>query len=147
MLGAMAQPADRFELAPGVHVAQADVAFDAARSGGAGGQHVNKTSSKILLRLPVAAIVGMSGAARSRLRKLAASRLTADDQILLQCDETRSAARNRELVVDRLRELVVKAMIVPKPRRKTKPSRGSVERRLESKKQLSQKKERRRNAD
>jgi ribosome-associated protein len=147
MLLGMAEPADRFELAPGVHVAQADVAFDAARSGGAGGQHVNKTASKILLRVPVGAVVGISGAARNRLRKLAASRLTAEDEILLHCDETRSAARNRELVVDRLRQLVAKALIVPKPRRKTKPTRGSVERRLDSKKQLSQKKERRRKPD
>lgn len=143
----MTGPAAHIDLAPGVHVATADVAFDAARAGGAGGQHVNKTASKVLLRVPVRRIVGLGGAARARLRKLAGSRLTAEDDLLLQCDETRSAARNRELVVDRLAKLVAKAMIAPKPRRKTRPGKAAVQRRLDAKKQQGEKKRRRQELD
>jgi len=135
------------DLAPGVRVAESAIVLDAARSSGAGGQHVNKTASKILLRVPVSAIRGLPNGAAARLRQLAGTRLTGEDEVLIRCDETRSAHRNREIALQRLAKLVTKALVVPKRRRKTRPTRASVERRLEAKRQHADKKRRRRNPD
>lgn len=131
-------------LAPNVCVAVGNVTFTAARSGGPGGQHVNKTESKCELRLAVASIVGMSPFALARLRQLAGSRLTGDDELIISCDETRSLRSNKDMAVERLCELVREALVVPKIRRKTRPKWSSVQRRLNDKAQTGQKKRDRR---
>ena len=120
-------------LGPGVEIADAALGWSQVRSGGPGGQHVNTTSSKVELRLSVAAITGLNGAAQERLVGLAGSRLTEAGELILTCDETRSAGRNRDLLLERLQELVREARIVPKVRRATKPSRSSNRRRLDGK--------------
>ena len=120
-------------LGPGVTVPEGVLTFSNSRSGGPGGQHVNKTESKVELRLPIAAIIGLSLRARDHLALLAGERLSADGELIMVCDETRSQRRNRELVIERLEELVRDAKAVPKPRRLTRPSRGSVRRRLDDK--------------
>jgi ribosome-associated protein len=131
-------------LAPGVTVANAALTFTTARSSGPGGQNVNKTESKVEVRLPISAIIGLSWKAQERLVMLAGSRLTAEGDLVLSCDETRSQRQNRDLVIERLGELVRDAQAVPKPRKRTKPSRGSVERRLRDKAAVSEKKQGRR---
>lgn len=132
-------------LAPGITVANAALTFAACRSGGPGGQNVNNTSSKIELRLPLAAITGLSWRAAERLTMLAGSRLTADGELLLTCDETRSLRTNKQLVIERLCALVVDAQAVPKPRKRTRPGRGAIERRLQAKSATSERKRERRN--
>ena len=127
-------------LAPGVTIAGEALTFSASRSGGPGGQNVNNTSSKIEVRLPVAAIVGLSWRAQERLVMLAGSRLTADGELILTCDETRSLRTNREMVMDRLSELVRDAQAVPKPRKRTRPGRGAIQRRLDTKAHTGEKK-------
>ena len=127
-------------LAPGVTIAGEALTFSASRSGGPGGQNVNNTSSKIEVRLPVAAIVGLSWRAQERLVMLAGSRLTADGELILTCDETRSLRTNREMVMDRLSELVRDAQAVPKLRKRTRPGRGSIQRRLDTKAHTGEKK-------
>ncbi len=127
-------------LAPGVEIPLSALTFSAARSGGPGGQHVNTTASKIELRFLISALQGLSWKVHDRLVVLAGSRLTADGEIILTCDETRSQRTNRELVIERLRELIRDAQAVPKPRKKTKPSRGSIERRLKGKAATSERK-------
>lgn len=127
-------------LAPGVVIASEALTFTACRSSGPGGQNVNKTESKIELRLPIAAIVGLSWRARERLVMLAGSRLTADGELILTCDETRSLRANRDMVLERLGELVRDAQAVPKPRKRTRPSRGSIQRRLDAKAHTGEKK-------
>lgn len=117
-----------------VRVPTAAVRFQYSRSSGPGGQHVNKTSTRCELWLGVSAIVGLSDSARVRLRAAAGSKLTQADEIHMAADESRSQEGNRSTAVDRLRELIVKAMAEPKRRRKTKPSYGAKMRRLESKK-------------
>lgn len=82
-------------------------------------------------------IVGMTLSARSRLRTMAGSRLTQADEIHLDAHESRSQEQNRAAAIDRLRELIVHAMVEPKRRKKTRPSYGSKQRRLESKKRRS----------
>jgi ribosome-associated protein len=119
-------------LAPNVTIASSAMTWTQVKSGGPGGQNVNKTESKVELRFAISAITGLNVAAQLRLATLAGSRLVGDE-LLLTCDETRSARNNRALLLERLCALVVDAKAVPKPRRKTKPSRGSVRRRLEDK--------------
>lgn len=124
----------RTRLAPAVFVQDEALTFRAVRSSGPGGQNVNKRSTKIELRVALEAIP-LDRGARSRLRRLAGSRLTDAGEIVIAADEERSQRRNREAALGRLREMVARALVRPKPRKKTKPSRGSVERRLKEKKQ------------
>ncbi len=118
--------------------------FATARSSGPGGQNVNKLNTKVELWVAVGDIPGLSPAAADRLRKLAGTRLTQADEIHLWADQTRSQALNRQEVLDRLHELILKARIIPKKRRKTKPTQASRRRRLESKRRRSQTKSQRR---
>ncbi|MCC6239207.1 MAG: aminoacyl-tRNA hydrolase [Phycisphaerales bacterium] len=140
----MDQEASGLELAPGVYVAAMMLRFKYARSSGPGGQNVNKVSSKAELWVAVEAMTGMNFWAKQRLRKLAGARLTRSDEIHLTSDETRSQESNRQIVMQRLRDLIVEACRPPKVRKKTKPSRAARQRRLDTKKQRGQVKQLRR---
>ena len=104
------------------------------RASGPGGQNVNKVSTKVSLRFEADRSPNLSAAVKARLKKIAGTKWTVDGAIIIQCDETRSQIRNREIAQDRLKGLIKKALVVPKRRRPTKPSRGAIERRLKSKK-------------
>ncbi len=123
-------------LAPNIEVPESAVTFTQIAGGGPGGQHANKTASRVDLRIALAAIP-LHPEAAARLATLAGERLTAEGELLMSCDETRSARQNRALVVERLCELVLAALVRPKLRKRTKRSRGSIERRLESKRSRS----------
>jgi len=111
-----------------------------SRSSGAGGQHVNKTSSRVEIFWNVLASPTLSEEQRARLRQRLASRITGEGNIRVVASDTRSQTRNRELAEERLAELVQHALVVPKKRRPTKPTKASREARLESKKRHSSKK-------
>lgn len=104
------------------------------RASGPGGQNVNKVSTKVSLRFEADRSPNLSAAVKARLKKIAGTKWTVDGAIIIQCDETRSQIRNREIAQDRLKDLIKKALVVPKRRRPTKPSRGAIARRLKSKK-------------
>ena len=104
------------------------------RASGPGGQNVNKVSTKVSLRFEADRSPNLSAAVKARLKKIAGTKWTVDGAIIIQCDETRSQIRNREIAQDRLKDLIKKALVVPKRRRPTKPSRGAIERRLKYKK-------------
>jgi len=104
-----------------------------ARSGGPGGQNVNKVNSKAVARIALAAVEGLSEAERERAARLLASRLTLAGELLVMADEERDQPRNREAALARLAALVIGAARLPKKRRPTRPTRASKERRLESK--------------
>lgn len=108
--------------------------FKAIRSSGPGGQHVNKTASKVEVTFDLENSQALSETEKERLRTKLSSKITADGIIMLQCGETRSQHRNKAIVIERLMDLLKKNLKVAKKRKKTKPSRGAIERRLKSKK-------------
>jgi ribosome-associated protein len=149
-LTASANESDRFEsnveLAPGVHVPATALRIQFARSGGPGGQNVNKLNTKAELWVPLDKIVGMDEAGRLRLRTAAGKRLTRDDVLHISAQTERTQERNRQAVLDRLRALIAQALIAPKPRKRTKPSKTAKRRRLEAKRHRGQVKASRRSA-
>ena len=116
-----------------------------SRSSGAGGQHVNKTSSRVEIFWNIVGSRAVSEEQRARLREKLASRLTTEGSIRVVASDMRSQSRNRELAEERLADLVRRALVIPRKRRATKPTRAAKEARLDSKKRHSTKKRDRRN--
>ncbi len=104
------------------------------RASGPGGQNVNKVSSAVELRFEAATSPSLTGPVKTRLRRLAGRRWTLEGALVIQCDETRSQARNRDIARERLAELIRKALTPPKRRIATRPTLGSKKRRLKAKK-------------
>src|SRR5437764_185403 len=102
-----------------------------SRSGGPGGQNVNKVNTKAELWVRVDAIAGLSWGARGRLAAMAGRRLTAGGEIHLISESERGQEGNRAAVMERLREMIVRAKVEPKIRKKSKPSRAARARRLD----------------
>jgi ribosome-associated protein len=107
------------------------------RAGGPGGQNVNKVASAVQLRFDLAGTAALSPAVKSRLRRLAGRRVTEDGSLLLIAREHRSQEQNRRAAEDRLATLICAALVEPKLRRATRPTRASKERRLEGKSRRS----------
>lgn len=125
-------------LGGGASVRGEALVFRFIRSGGPGGQNVNKVSSAAELRVALASIEGLDERAIERLRDLAGRRINAAGELVLRAETSRSQHENRAICLEKLRQLVSSAARRPKVRRATKPTRGSKERRLEQKSQRSQ---------
>ncbi|GHC46124.1 alternative ribosome rescue aminoacyl-tRNA hydrolase ArfB [Ulvibacter litoralis] len=111
-----------------------ELAFKAVRSSGPGGQHVNKTATKIELSFSIVASEAFTELEKERLQEKLSNRISQDGILSLQCGETRSQHRNKAIVIERLVTLLKDALKVAKPRKKSKPSKSAIERRLRSKK-------------
>ena len=112
-----------------------EVSESFVRASGPGGQNVNKVSSAVVLRFEAENSPNLTEPVKRRLKDLAGRRWNNEGAIILQVDETRSQSRNREIAQQRLTDLILQAIVVPKKRRPTKPTRGSSERRLKAKKE------------
>jgi ribosome-associated protein len=130
-----------------VRIPAAEVDLATAKSGGPGGQHVNKTESKVILRWNVRASRALAEHDRAWLLVRLAARLTADGDLVIAGDEERSQSANVDAVVRRFGQTLREALHRPKKRRKTKPTRGSRERRLTEKRHESRKKQDRRGSE
>ena len=111
--------------------------FEVSRSGGPGGQNVNKVNSKVQLRWSPAASPSLPGPVKARLLANVAGRLTVEGELLIASTRTRDQGQNRDDCLDKLRELILAALHPPKPRRATRPTLASKKRRVESKQRRS----------
>lgn len=138
---------DPIVVTPNVVVPADALAVRAVRASGPGGQNVNKVSSKVELRVDLERVMGMDEGARTRLRALVQGRTDADGKLLITSQLTRDQGRNLEDAREKVRMLIARALVRPIQRRKTRPTRGSVERRIHEKKRRGESKKQRRSFD
>lgn len=115
-----------------------ELSFKTARSSGAGGQHVNKVSSKVMLSFDIESSEGLNMREKKLLKKALASRLTTEGILNLSCEESKSQHQNKDLVIKRFLSILKKGLIVPKRRIATKPTKASKRRKLDDKKRRGQ---------
>jgi ribosome-associated protein len=117
-----------------------ELQFKAVRSGGPGGQHVNKSSSKVEVSFDLNSSEGLTHAEKVLLLSKLGTRISAQGILTLQCSDNRSQHRNKKIGIERMIELLQNNLRVPKPRKKSKPSKNAIEKRLQSKKKQALKK-------
>ena len=120
-----------------IQIDESELKWDFVRASGPGGQHVNKVSTAVILRFNAAASPAIDQQVENRLRRIAGRRMTADGQLIIKASRYRSQSQNRQDAVERLQQLIRQAAAKPKSRRKTRPTRSSVERRLAGKQRRS----------
>jgi ribosome-associated protein len=129
---------------PGICIPPDEFQFSFVRSAGPGGQNVNKVNTKAVLRWPVAASPSLPDAVRSRFIARYGSRLTTAGELILTSQRFRDQARNKADCLEKLRQMLAAVAVAPVKRKRTRPTRGSVERRLTQKRQHAGRKRQRR---
>ncbi|GEP49685.1 aminoacyl-tRNA hydrolase [Flavobacterium noncentrifugens] len=124
-----------------------ELSFKAIRSSGAGGQNVNKVSSKVVLSFDVPNSKSLSEEDKEIVYNKLSARLTSENILILNCDEDRSQLKNKDIVIKRFLDIITKSLIIPKPRKATKVPKSVIKKRLKDKKSLSDIKQSRRKPD
>ena len=124
-----------------------ELQFKAVRSSGAGGQNVNKVSSKVVLTFDLKQSQALTEEEKIVLENKLANRLTSEQLLILHCDEDRSQLKNKEIVIKRFFELLKKGLFVPKERKATKIPKAAIRKRIKDKKNLGEIKKSRRKPD
>jgi ribosome-associated protein len=132
------------EIVAGITIDEGEIEEKFVRSSGPGGQNVNKVATAVELRFDPSRSPAIAPEVLARLRVVAGTRMTADGVLVIQARRYRTQAQNREDARERLRELLVQALTVPKRRKKTRPSAGAKERRVQQKKRRAETKKNRR---
>lgn len=120
-----------------VNIPEREIEMSAVRSQGAGGQNVNKVATAIHLRFDIGAS-SLPARYKERLLKLNDHRITSEGVVVIKAQEHRSQEQNREEALQRLQNLIKSAVVIPKPRKPSKPTRSSQKKRLDSKSKRSQ---------
>jgi ribosome-associated protein len=131
------------EIAGGLALPEEEISFVTSRSGGPGGQNVNKLETRVTLRFDLAASPSLSEEQRSRLRERLATRITRAGILHVTAQKHRSQAANREAALERFAELLREALREEAPRKKTRVSRAAKQRRVDEKKRRGQRKQER----
>ena len=140
----MTEPSNRLEIVPGIAVPLAEFEFTYARSGGPGGQNVNKVNSKAILRWAIVSSPSISDQVKRRFMEAFASRISSDGDLILSSQRFRDQVSNTNDCLAKLKEMLTSVASVPKWRRPTKPTAASKARRVTSKRENSLKKQQRR---
>lgn len=141
--GESPQP-EGISVAPGVHIPAGELQVSAISGSGPGGQHVNRSATRIAVQWNVRTTRALRDDQRERVLEKLASRLDSDGCIRIVAGEYRSQQQNRRAAFERLQQLIARALVVPRTRRATRPTYGSVQERLSTKKQRSDTKRQRR---
>ena len=128
------------DIADGIAIPDDELQFSFARSGGPGGQNVNKVASKAILHWSLTANVSLAAEVKERLRARQRRRITTEGELVLQGQRFRDQAKNIEDCRAKLREMILEVLAPPRPRKATKPSRGSKERRIAAKRRQAHRK-------
>jgi ribosome-associated protein len=139
---------ESLEVTPSVRIPLHEITLQAISGGGPGGQHVNRSATRVALQWNVRATRALTEEQRARVLAKLTSRVDGEGAIRIVAGEFRSQQQNRRAALARLQQLIARALVVPRPRRATRPSRGSVEQRLTDKKKRGEtKRQRRRDSD
>jgi ribosome-associated protein len=138
---------DALEITPTVRIPMGEIELTAIAGGGPGGQHVNRSATRITLQWNLQRTTALREEQRAWVISRLASRIDSDGWIRIVAGEFRSQQQNRRAALERLQQLVARALVIPRARKATRPSRGAVQDRLNEKKRRSDTKRQRRRSD
>lgn len=139
--------ADELAIMPGLVIPRDELAFDAIRSGGPGGQNVNKVATAVVLKFAFERSRVLNPEQRARMRQRLAGRINREGELVVRASAHRHQARNLDAARERLADLIASALARQRPRVATRPGRGAVKRRLAAKQHQSERKSQRRSHD